>query len=355
VKRALLLMILVGTALLGVVLYQTDLAAVWLQLLRLGWAGLLLVLLVHLASHVTLAASWLFTVRAVPATPAWLYRLSKVLMVGFALDTTTPLAGFGGEPIKAILLKRQYGIPYRDATASLVLARTTDLAGELLFVLVGLALLLSSPRPALEALPYRLVACVGVALMAAFMGLLVFAQQRRALGLLRRWLERRWSGTRAAHEHAVAALRGLQEVEDRLAAYYRAEPGRCALSLGLAFAGWLVDAGAVYLGLTLLGHPVTVTDAVLIEAFLTIVRSALFMVPADLGTQEGALMLICGALLGSPAAGLALAAIRRARDLVWIPAGLALASHYSLRPGSAMRTHETVALATSPSSLDRGL
>jgi hypothetical protein len=66
-------------------------------------------------------------------------------------------------------------------------------------------------------------------------------------------------------------------------------------------------------------------------------------------------MLICGALLGSPAAGLALAAIRRARDLVWIPVGLALASHYSLRAGSAMRTHETVALATSPSSLDRGL
>ncbi len=354
-KRALLLMVLLGTALLGVVLYRTDLAAVWLQLLRLGWSGLLLVLLVHLACHVIQAASWLFTVRAVPATPAWLYRLSKVLMAGFALDATTPLAGLGGEPIKAILLKRQYGVSYRDATASLVLARTTDLAGQLLFVLIGFALLLSSPNPALDALPYRLAACTGVALMAACIGLLLVAQQRRALGPLRRWLERSGIGTRVAREHTAAAFRALEAVEDRLAAYYRAEPGRCALSLGLAFAGWLVDAGAVYLGLRLLGHPVTVIDAVVIEAFLTIVRSAFFMVPADLGTQEGALMLICGALLGSPTSGLALAAIRRARDLVWIPSGLALASHYSLRPGSAVLAREAIAFGAPPSSFDRGV
>jgi uncharacterized membrane protein YbhN (UPF0104 family) len=161
-------------------------------------------------------------------------------------------------------------------------------------------------------------------------------------------------GKRLARERAVAAFRVLQAIEDRLAAYYRAEPGRCALSLGFAFAGWLVDAGAVYLSLMLLGHPVALVDAVVIEAFLTIVRSALFMVPADLGTQEGALILICGALLGSPESGLALAAIRRARDLVWIFSGLALASHYSLRPGSAVLAREAIAFGAPPSSFDRG-
>ena len=71
-------------------------------------------------------------------------------------------------------------------------------------------------------------------------------------------------------------------------------------------------------------------DAMVIESFVILVRSTLFFVPADLGTQEGAQVLICGAITGSPALGLALAAIRRARDLLWIAWGLGIGSRYLL-------------------------
>ncbi len=251
-------------------------------------------------------------------------------MVGFALEATTPFAGLGGEPIKAMLLKRHYGVAYREATASLILARTTDLAGQLVFVLVGLALILTATNPALDALPYRQVAGSGVAAMVAFVVLLVLAQRGRALARLRAWLVHSRLGRRVLPPRAVTALGALRAVEDRLAAYYAVESGRCAVSLALAVADWVLGACAIYLSLALLGHPVSLADAVVVESFVAIVRSALFMVPADLGTQEGAFVLICGALTGSPESGLALAAILRARTLVWIVWGFALAGWYSL-------------------------
>ena len=341
-KRVLLLMVLLGATLLGVLLYRADLVAVLDQVLRLGWGGFILVLIAYLACLVAQSAAWLVTLPAVPVTPRWLYRLTKVSMVGFALQATTPLAGLGGEPMKAILLKRRYGIPYPDVTSSLILVRTIDLTSELVFATIGLGLLLSSPLPALEALPYRLGAGVGVATMMVFVGLLFVAQQRRLLGRLRVWLARRSGGRLMPRERFLAGLDALEEIEDRLAAYYSAEPGRCVAALLIAGADWMIGTFAVYLTLTLLGLHVSLADAVVIEAFLTVARSALFMVPADLGTQEGALALICGALLGSAETGLALAAVRRGRDAVWIVWGLGLAWVYSLRPALVERTTRDV-------------
>jgi hypothetical protein len=96
-------------------------------------------------------------------------------------------------------------------------------------------------------------------------------------------------------------------------------------------ADWLIGAVAVYATLAFLGHPVRLTDAIVIESFLVLVRTTLFFVPADLGTQEGALTLACGAITGSPELGLALSAVRRARDIVWIAGGLGIGWAYSVR------------------------
>ena len=320
-------MMLVGMALLGVILYQTNLGEVWSRLQKLGWPGFGIILLVYLACAIAQAASWLFTLRALPATPEWLYRVWKVWMVGFALESTTPLAGLGGEPVKAFLLKRHYGVRYRDATASLVLARTTDLVGQAVFISVGFALMF---RSGFLPVPYRLAAGGGLALMILLVVVAVAAQQQRTLGRLRRWLERGWLGRRQLSARAVAALDSLHDIDDSLADYYTAERGRFVLSVGAAVVDWFTGTLAVYFALGALGHPVAPANAIVIESFLVLVRSTLFFVPADLGTQEGALVLICGAVAGSTEVGVALSAIRRARDIIWICVGLAIGWAYHL-------------------------
>jgi uncharacterized protein (TIRG00374 family) len=327
VKRFLLVMMLVGMTLLGVILYRTNLGEVWSRLRQLGLAGFGLILLVYLACAVAQTVSWLFTLRATPATPQWLYRLWTVWMVGFALEATTPLAGLGGEPVKAFLLKRHYGIRYREAAASLVLTRTTDLIGQAVFITVGFALML---RSGFLPGPYRLAAGSGLALMILLVTAAVAAQQQRTLGRLRRRLERGWLGGRRLSARAVAALDSLHDIDEHLAGYYSTERRRFAFSVSSAVADWFVGTLAIYFALRFLAHPVSAADAVVIESFLVLVRSTLFFVPADLGTQEGALALICGAVVGSVEVGVALSAIRRARDVIWICAGLAIGWAYHL-------------------------
>jgi uncharacterized membrane protein YbhN (UPF0104 family) len=102
------------------------------------------------------------------------------------------------------------------------------------------------------------------------------------------------------------------------------------LSILAAFCEWMCAAIATWIAIRFLGHPISFADAIVIEAFVTLVRSAFFFVPADLGTQDGAQVLICSAMTGSPELGVALAAVRRARDLVWVIWGLAIGSAYSL-------------------------
>ena len=99
-----------------------------------------------------------------------------------------------------------------------------------------------------------------------------------------------------------------------------------------AMANWLLGVVELYLILLLIGHPVTWGEAWIIEAAMQLIRTAVFFIPAGLGAQEGALMVVCGALTGSPTAGITAALIRRFRELVWIGASLLLASAYDVNP-----------------------
>jgi uncharacterized membrane protein YbhN (UPF0104 family) len=87
-------------------------------------------------------------------------------------------------------------------------------------------------------------------------------------------------------------------------------------------AGWLLGAGEIWLALSFLGQQRSVLDAVAIEALIQAVSSAAFIVPAALGVQEGAFVVI-GAALGIDAVtALALATARRLRDVVIFFPGL---------------------------------
>ena len=84
------------------------------------------------------------TLVSVPLDGRWLYRAWKVRMVGEVFNSVVPAAGMGGEPVKAVLLKKYYGVGYRQATASLILAKTINTIALVIFLTVGFALMLSS-------------------------------------------------------------------------------------------------------------------------------------------------------------------------------------------------------------------
>jgi uncharacterized protein (TIRG00374 family) len=84
----------------------------------------------------------------------------------------------------------------------------------------------------------------------------------------------------------------------------------------LKLGGWMARTGETYLALHFLGFPIGVEEAIIIESLTSAIRSAAFAVPGAFGVQEGGI-LVLGAMLGiPPQTALALALVKRVREVV---------------------------------------
>ena len=318
-----------GFALFGWLLTQVELAAVAQSMRQLGWFGALSIVAVFAIGFQADVFSWHLTFRSLAVSARWTRRLWLVNMVGEALNIVAPFGSLGGEPFKALLLKRHYAVSYRDGTASLLLIQTINSLAQIPLVVVGVALMFERGvlSPALET-----IVSVACAILVVFMGLVLAALHLRWLSHFLASLERgRWG------PRLTVALQALKAIEEQLADFVRRHPARFSVALLSAFGNWLCGAIELFLILHFLGWHLAFADCWLIEAVVVLVRSATFFVPGHIGAQDGAITLMCGLLTGSAEVGLAVALIRRARELLWSFLGLMIGGWFSLRgPTPAM-------------------
>ena len=325
-----LLYLLGGAALFVALLLALDvkaaLALIW-QAGPLGIAGLCLVFFVLFSLD---ALMWLALVPELPRSFRWYRRLVRVRLVGEAFNLVVPAGGFGGEPLKALLLKTHYGVGYRESSAGLVLARIQSLIGQFLFVTLALlAMAAASDLPAL----YQASAWAGLAVLAGMTaGFIVTPKLRLSSRLGRRFGATRWGRSLAQ------SLAAIEAVEDKVNAFARAHRARYVLSIALATLRWTLGSAEMWLAMHLLGHPVGVAEAIVLEGLLQLARTVSFFIPANLGTQDGAIALAAAAITGVAAAGLGAALLRRVREVVFIAIGFLVGgsfSHRSLRRAAA--------------------
>ena len=86
----------------------------------------------------------------------------------------------------------------------------------------------------------------------------------------------------------------------------------------------------MYFMLQLLGVPVSLVQAVMLESLLQLVRTASFFIPGNLGTQEAGLAFFIQLLGYHPALGVAASLLKRARQIVWTGIGFAIWGGYQL-------------------------
>ncbi len=246
----------------------------------------------------------------------WL-DLFAVRLAGEAINYVTPMATLGGEPVKADLLKRGYRLPLAEGLASLVVAKTAIAVSLVLFVGSGLAVAWGVGQ--LPSSLNRFIA-VTLALFVALVIGFVISQQTgvfrwmaggvRWIPGLRRVLEEKW--------HRITAL------DTSLAQFYRRSDLRVIWSVMFHLLGWVAGVAEVYLILRFLGVDLAIWQAWVIESFWQLIRTASFLVPASLGAQEGGVVLVAAGLgIASPMA-MAVALVRRIRELVWTGVGLGL-------------------------------
>ena len=329
IRSAKYIFLFIGIALLSVVFLETDLHELWIEVSRVGIAGMATIMAVYVLYFGADALSWQVTLPAVGSDHRWIGRLFVVRMIGEAYNNITPTASLGGEPIKAWLLKVNWGVPLRDSGASLVIAKTTSMFSLVVFVGVGVYML--SQHTAFNS-GHKLIAAGGLSFL-VFAVIVFFLMQHLKLSTF----VGRKLGQTTFGKKLTGIISAAEDIDSQFASFYSQHRRRLCWSSLFAMANWILGVVEVFLIMEFIGHPVSFAEAWMIECMVQLVRTITFFIPAGLGTQEGAFLIGVGALTGVPSAGVATALVRRFRDLLWIALSLFVASFYAVTPASVVR------------------
>ena len=310
-----------GVVLLGFVVAEIDPTEVGVQVAKVGY-GFLVIVGIYFVAFAVDSFSWQMTIRGVPLNRIWAYRAWKLRMVGESFNYVIPAGGMGGEPVKAAMLKTHYGINLQDGAASLILAKTINMIALVIFLIGGFALMIEG-----RAFPEAYEFIAGAGLLALAVGVfLFFAIQRFSItSLTGTWISRWRFGRRIE-----SVLHHIHDMDERLLDFYTLAKGRFAGALLLALVNWMLGVVEIYYSLVFLGNPITWAEAWIIEAVAQMVRTGAFFIPAAIGVQEGAFLLVCGAITGSAPVGVAVSVIRRIREVTWIIWGFAVGAFFSI-------------------------
>ncbi|MBL6458025.1 flippase-like domain-containing protein [Belnapia sp. T6] len=258
-------------------------------------------LAVHVPQILLTAAAW----RALlpPAQRPPFGAMALLRWYRESANALVPAGALVGQAAAARLLARR-GVTGGLAGATATVDLTLEAVSQLFFTLAGVALLLGlGDGPGLLGFA---AAGFGIALAGA--AAMVVLQRRLPLALLERGL------ARLARRWPAIDPGGIHRLQAAILALHADWPRLAAATLWHSLA-WLLGAVEVAGVLALLGHPISLADALVIESLAQALRNAGFMLPGALAVQEGAII-GAAALVGvPPAAALAVALVRRTREV----------------------------------------
>ncbi|HEX8756908.1 MAG TPA: lysylphosphatidylglycerol synthase domain-containing protein [Steroidobacteraceae bacterium] len=307
--------LILGAAVLAATLIYAGAGAVVHTLEGLRITGLLIIVLAHLPVEAMMGVAWRLAAGSTPGASPRRYMWAR--LVRDAAAETLPFSQIGGF-VLGVRALRLSGPGAMRGVLSMTVDLVVELGAKLPYVVAGvLALLSLAPGSGLT----RPLA-IGSALTAVAVAVPVLG--RRRLGHLFeraiRKLSRRWP--------VLVSLRRTQAggdinsvLDDILS--HRA---RLVSAFTLHLLCWCLGAVELWLIFHLLGKPVTVARALVIDGVVSGLRTFVFMVPAAAGVQEASYVLACAAAGIAPAAAVAASLARRARDLTMGAATLGFAA-----------------------------
>ncbi len=286
------------------------------HLLQVGWYWPLLLLPYGVVNWLE-ALSWDFILLSQRHRPS-LIRLYFLRLAGEALNQLTPTASIGGEPFKAVRLHAD-GVPWEDATASVVIQKGILVLSLVLYILLGVAL---APLLLPQTVAHLGMLSLGALLLGVGALTFVLLQRQGPCLAALRFLTR----LRLCPQFFKAREAELGVLDAHLAKFYREHPGRGLAALVLFFLSWLLHGVEVYLIFWLLGHPISWPLALCLDGLAMLFAALGFVIPAALGVQEGGnVLLALGFNLGATL-GAAFSILRRLREAFWLSLGLLVAA-----------------------------
>ncbi|HSL55708.1 MAG TPA: lysylphosphatidylglycerol synthase domain-containing protein [Pyrinomonadaceae bacterium] len=305
---------LLGLSLLIYVINRVGVQPLFDALLRIGF-GFFVVLGLSGLRHV------LRTVSMRAAVPAEHRRISfrhafAARLGGEAISFLTFTGPLLGEATKVALLRKR--VPLTYGVPALVVDNLIYNLSVVFFVLSGaVVMLLRYPLPPGVYLVLLVIAAVAAS------GILIAAIAAKRRVMLLTWLIDRLGELRLSPKVILKKRHHIYHLESKVYDFSKHHPGAFFLMILCNLLAHAASVFEVYLALKMLGFQPQVAQAYIIESLTKVINFAFAFVPGTIGVYEGGTEVILQKGLGfEPAAGLALALVRKAAIVVWTSIGL---------------------------------
>lgn len=311
--------------LLWFTLRAVDLGEVSARLGRLQPAQVMLLVAVNVAVLATFSARWWLLLAAQG------YRINYLLLMAYRLATFavsyfTPGPHFGGEPLQVYLVTARHKVPVAASVAAVVVDKVLEMTANFTFLMLGVLFVVRAQ--ALPGVSEAQLLATSILLLALPLSLLVALMLgRRPVSTLLAWAERPWRWLRLGRAGApLAATRfagAVHQSETQSIELCRNHPVTLLLAVAASMLSWAAIVGEFWLMTAVLGLDLTLPKAV--AALLAARVAILLPLPAALGALEASQALAMQWLGKSPAAGVSLSVLIRARDVLLGVIGLGVA------------------------------
>ncbi len=296
----------IGIAIVLALVLHNGVADV-VQIIRQAGFALLWLIPFHALPLLLDANGWRVLLRAKLAR-APLVFLWWVATVREAVNRLLPAVGVGGELV-GIRLARWRMDDASYVSASVIVEVFITIAVQYVFSALGLVLIFASSSEGGGG-----VKTMGLALLLSLpLPILAVALLRR--GGVFHALER-FAARMLGHRHDLLQGMDGQRLDAEID-MLMSRAGVMGRAFMWQFAGYVVGAFETYWALAMLGYPVSVGDAIAIEALTQAVRHAVFVVPAGLGVQEAAVVLLAQLFGAGHEVALSLALVKRMREVIF--------------------------------------
>jgi len=305
---------LLGLGLLILVINRVGVQPLFDALLRIGFGFFVIVGLSglrHVLRTISMRAAVPAEHRRITFRQAFAARLG-----GEAISFLTFTGPLLGEATKVALLRKR--VPLTYGVPALVVDNLLYNLSVVFFILSGaVVMLIRYPLPPQVNLVLLVIAAVAAS------GILIAAIAAKRRVMLLTWIIDRLAQLRLSPKVILKRRHHIYHLESKVYDFYKHQPGAFFLMIVCNLLAHVSSVAEVFLALRMLGFESQVSQAYIIESLTKVINAVFAFVPGTIGVYEGGTEVILQKGLGfTPAAGLALALVRKAAIVTWTSAGL---------------------------------
>lgn len=289
------------------------------QLVKLKYWQIIIIFLFSVFSFIIGAFRWKSIIELISNSKISFFVIIRALLSGYAISYLTPIMYFGGEGLRAYVLKKERNIPLNKSLSSILIDRFADFSGSFVFLFLAGILLIFSRN-----LSWGLFFLLLASLIFLILYLLI-----KVIGLEKIFIFFvklfRLDKINCKNKK-VKIVEKIYLLVKEAGLFLKKSPERFSFVVFLSFLVWFISIFQLKLLLLYLGYNLSIIKLLIIRVFA--VLSIFIPIPASLGTFEGAYVLSFRLFNLPSDTALASSLILRIYQIVLVSLGIFSASHY---------------------------